>query len=117
MAEMSLSEKVVEEVAAAENVEPEDLDVPLFDVIDPDALDQLFGDFLTVPGGTEASRSCIWVTRLPLRRPVVSLSRTNLNLESINVSFSTSVLLSTWRKCSMSKFYIKNRLLVSSQKK
>lgn len=37
----SASESVVESVAAREGVDPLDLDVPLFDVIDPDALDRL----------------------------------------------------------------------------
>lgn len=35
------SESVVESVAAREGVDPVDLDVPLFDVIDPEALDAL----------------------------------------------------------------------------
>lgn len=37
-----ISRTVVERVAAAEDVDPVDIPVPLFDVIDPDALDSLF---------------------------------------------------------------------------
>ena len=38
----SITAAVVEAVAAAEGVEPVDLDVPLYSAIDPDALDRLF---------------------------------------------------------------------------
>lgn len=41
------TQKVVERVAAAEGVSPEELTPPLFEVIDPDALDQLFGNTTT----------------------------------------------------------------------
>lgn len=44
---MSLSRRVIERVADAEGVDPKALDPPLYDVIDPDALDRLFVD-----GGT-----------------------------------------------------------------
>lgn len=37
------SQAVVERVADAENVDPLALDVPLYDAVDPDALDALFG--------------------------------------------------------------------------
>lgn len=37
-----LSQTVVEAVAMAESVDPLDLTVPLYDAIDPDALDALF---------------------------------------------------------------------------
>lgn len=39
--EVSPSESVIESVAAREGVDPTELDVPLFDAIDPDALDAL----------------------------------------------------------------------------
>lgn len=38
----SPSVAVVEQIAAAEGVDPVDLDVSLYDVLDPDALDALF---------------------------------------------------------------------------
>lgn len=38
---LSPSSAVVERVAAREGVDPTDLDVPLFDAIDPDALDSI----------------------------------------------------------------------------
>lgn len=37
-----LSQAVVEAVARAEDVDPLDLDVPLYEAVDPDALDALF---------------------------------------------------------------------------
>ena len=39
--EVSPSESVIESVATREGVDPMDLDVPLFDAVDPDALDAL----------------------------------------------------------------------------
>lgn len=39
--ELSPSESVVEAVAAREGVDPVDLDIPLFEALDPDALDTL----------------------------------------------------------------------------
>lgn len=39
---LSLSEAVLDEVAEHEGVPPESLDQPLYDVIDPEALDMLF---------------------------------------------------------------------------
>lgn len=44
MESSSLSEPVMEAIAAAENVEPGEVSTPLYDVIDPDALDALFRD-------------------------------------------------------------------------
>lgn len=41
------TQKVIERVAEAEGVSPEKLTPPLFEVIDPDALDQLFGNTAT----------------------------------------------------------------------
>jgi hypothetical protein len=38
----SLSDAVLREVAEAEGVSPEALNPPLFDVVDPDALDSVF---------------------------------------------------------------------------
>mgnify|MGYP006294201653 CR=1 FL=1 len=38
----SASEAVLYEVAEQEDVQPEDLNPPLFEVVDPDALDALF---------------------------------------------------------------------------
>lgn len=38
----SLSTAVIEKLASAENVDPETLSPPLFEAIDPDALDRLF---------------------------------------------------------------------------
>ena len=38
----SASEAVVHEVAEQENVQPEELNPSLFEVVDPDALDELF---------------------------------------------------------------------------
>jgi hypothetical protein len=40
----SLLETVVWAVAEAKDVDPMDIDVPLYDSIDPDALEQLFGE-------------------------------------------------------------------------
>jgi len=37
-----ISQAVVETVADAENVDPIDIEVPLFDVVDPDALDAFY---------------------------------------------------------------------------
>ena len=45
----SVATSVVETVAAEEGVDPVDLDVPLYAVIDPDALDRLFR---SAPAGT-----------------------------------------------------------------
>lgn len=42
--QQSTSMRVVEEVAAATGVDPVDLDEPLSNVVDPDALDALFSD-------------------------------------------------------------------------
>lgn len=42
MADISLSTRVVTEVAAAKGVSPIDMQPPLYDTIDPDALDSLF---------------------------------------------------------------------------
>lgn len=39
--EVSPSESVIESVAAREGVDPMELDVPLYDAVDPDALDAL----------------------------------------------------------------------------
>ena len=39
---MSLSNKVLERVAEAEGRDPTELDEPLFEVVDPDALDAIF---------------------------------------------------------------------------
>lgn len=39
---LSTSERVLREVASEEGVDPIDLATPLYDVIDPDALDTLF---------------------------------------------------------------------------
>lgn len=39
---LSLSEAVVHEVAGREGVPPEELNPPLYDVIDPDALEAIF---------------------------------------------------------------------------
>lgn len=41
--EQSPSEKVIAAVAASEGVDPVDIEVPLFEVVDPDALNSLFG--------------------------------------------------------------------------
>lgn len=41
-AAVSLSEAVIQGVATQEGVAPEELEPPLYDSIDPDALDQLF---------------------------------------------------------------------------
>ncbi|WP_252699659.1 HalOD1 output domain-containing protein [Natronosalvus vescus] len=41
-ARISTSQSVVEAVAEAEGVDPLELSPPLYDVIDPDALDQVF---------------------------------------------------------------------------
>lgn len=38
----SLSQRVVEAVADAKDVDPLDLEVPLYEAVDPDALDSLF---------------------------------------------------------------------------
>ena len=48
--ERAPSERVVERVAAAENVDPAELEPPLFDVVDPDALDVLFNTMETGAG-------------------------------------------------------------------
>jgi len=40
----TVSEKVVQAVADQEEVSPLDITPPLFDAIDPDALDRLYGD-------------------------------------------------------------------------
>jgi len=40
----SLSVSVVEALAAAKGVSPVDIEQPLYDVVDPDALDRLFTD-------------------------------------------------------------------------
>ena len=40
--EPTVSERVIEAVAEAEGVDPTDVTPPLYDVMDPDALDQLF---------------------------------------------------------------------------
>lgn len=37
-----MSERVVTEVARHKGIEPEELDQPLYDVIDPDILDQIY---------------------------------------------------------------------------
>jgi hypothetical protein len=51
MATRSVSRAVVEQVAAAEGIDPVDITVPLFEVIDPDALDSLFSsDGQPLPG-------------------------------------------------------------------
>lgn len=42
-----LSATVVAAIAEHEHVDPMDLDPPLFDVVDPDALDGLFNDTAT----------------------------------------------------------------------
>lgn len=39
--ERSASETIIETIAARKGVEPDDLDVPLFEAIDPEALDRL----------------------------------------------------------------------------
>jgi len=41
--EFAPSRAVIETVAAHQGVEPTDLEVPLFEAIDPDALDELLG--------------------------------------------------------------------------
>jgi len=41
------TQKVIQRIAEAEDVSPEELSPPLFEVIDPDALDQLFGNTMT----------------------------------------------------------------------
>ena len=41
------TQKVIRRIAEAEEVSPEELSPPLFEVIDPDALDQLFGNTMT----------------------------------------------------------------------
>lgn len=40
--EATVSERVIEAVAEAEGVDPTDVTPPLYDVMDPDALDRLF---------------------------------------------------------------------------
>jgi hypothetical protein len=42
VAESPPSQSVVERIAEAENTDPVNLDTPLYDAIDPDALDALF---------------------------------------------------------------------------
>ena len=37
----AISVEIVQRIAASEGVDPQDLDVPLYDVIDPDALETL----------------------------------------------------------------------------
>lgn len=39
---LSLSEAILQEVAECEEVPPEELNPPLYDVIDPDAIDAIF---------------------------------------------------------------------------
>ena len=48
----SITTAVVETVAAAEGVDPVDLDVPLYSAIDPDALERLF-QLETAEGGID----------------------------------------------------------------
>lgn len=48
----SPSQAVVERVADAENVDPLALDVPLYDAVDPDALDALFDPTVGKPSTT-----------------------------------------------------------------
>lgn len=48
----SVSDTVIEKVAARENVDPTDLDHRLYEIIDPDALDAIFASL-----GTRTSRS------------------------------------------------------------
>ena len=48
-----LSQVVVEAVASAEGVDPLDLEVPLYDAVDPDALDALFESGGAVDGRVE----------------------------------------------------------------
>lgn len=48
-----LSQLVVEAVARTEGVDPLDLEVPLYDAVDPDALDALFQSGATVEGHVE----------------------------------------------------------------
>lgn len=43
-ADQSLSVRVVEALAEAQEVPPERLDPPLFEAVDPDALDRIFAD-------------------------------------------------------------------------
>ena len=45
----SLGELVVEAVAAEEGVRPTDIDPPLYEIVDPDALDSLFRSTLCAP--------------------------------------------------------------------
>lgn len=47
---MSLSQAVVDAVARREKVEPENLEPPLYEAVDPDALDSLFEDNHTSRG-------------------------------------------------------------------
>lgn len=47
---MLLSQAVVDAVARREKVEPVDLEPPLYEAVDPDALDALFEDNHTTPG-------------------------------------------------------------------
>lgn len=49
----TLSQAVVETVASAEGVDPLDLEVPLYDAVDPDALDALFQSGIAVDGRVE----------------------------------------------------------------
>ncbi|WP_226003933.1 HalOD1 output domain-containing protein [Natrinema salinisoli] len=46
--ERGVSQTVIEAVAEAEGVRPVELRPPLYDVIDPEALDRIFDDALTV---------------------------------------------------------------------
>ncbi|WP_459192006.1 HalOD1 output domain-containing protein [Halosimplex sp. J119] len=43
-AEMDLSVAVIESLAEAKGITPVDIEQPLYDVVDPDALDRLFTD-------------------------------------------------------------------------
>lgn len=52
----SPSEKVVRTVADAEGEDPGELDPPLFDVVDPDALDSIFESVDGVDRGTGTIR-------------------------------------------------------------
>lgn len=45
-----LSAEIVERVAEAEGVEPSELETPLFEVVDPDALEQVFS---SMPDGPD----------------------------------------------------------------
>lgn len=47
----SLSERIVAALAAVENVEPHEFDPPLYDSLDPEALDRLYGAAAERSGG------------------------------------------------------------------